>query len=104
METPSYEGKLTYDQIVCVRAAQGSILKELCSHYSSKIQSFEHIKDGLKDPKTCTYLRKWLHVSNLFKKKYKEKGNNGYIPRYPFFQTCSVSSSTRFSSKNFGEL
>ena len=38
----------------------------------SEINSFAYIKAGLKGSKTCTYLRKWLHASNLSKKKQKE--------------------------------
>ena len=56
------------------------MLKELYTHYPFEVQSFEYIKVGLKGPKTYTYLRKWLHVSSLSKKKQKEKDNKGYMP------------------------
>ena len=67
MEILSCKGNLTCEQINYVKVAQGSISKELHNHYSFKIQSFEYIRVGLKGPKTCTYLRKWLHASSLSK-------------------------------------
>ena len=98
MDILSYEGKLTCDKINCVKVAQGNILK-LHTHYSFKVQSFKYTKPSLKEPNTCTYLRKRLHFSNLSKNKKKEKGSSSYMPCYLFFGTCLVSSSTRSLSE-----
>ena len=71
MDILSYEGKLTCDKINCVKVVQGNILK-LHTHYPFKVQSFKYTKPSLKEPNTCTYLRKRLHFSNLSKKKKKK--------------------------------
>ena len=99
MEILSYERKLTCNPIYGVTRYMVSKrirkhIKELYIYYLFEILRFEYIKVGLKGSKTCTYLRKWLHVSSLSKKKQKEKGNKGYMPCWLSSGTCLVSGFT----------